>query len=162
LVLDFRFLKPLYHPNVYPDGRLCISILHAPSTDDRALEMAGELASERWSPVQTVESVLLSVLSLLDDAEVSSPANVDAGVMLRNSPAQYAEMVKKDLEASKKDIPEGFSMPRHEDAFKTKKEDDYLMSWEDSDAEDDFGGSDSEMGEDIYDTDNPSDEQDDE
>lgn len=127
--------------------------------------MAGELASERWSPVQTVESVLLSVLSLLDDAEVSSPANVDAGVMLRNSPAQYAEMVKKDLEASKRDIPEGYSMPKHEDAFKTKKEDDYLMSWEDSDAEDDFGGSDSEMGEDggIYDdADNPSDEQDDE
>jgi len=121
--------------------------------------MAGELASERWSPVQTVESVLLSVLSLLDDAEVSSPANVDAGVMLRNSPAQYAEMVKKDLEGSKKDIPEGFSMPRHEDAFKTKKEDDYLMSWEDSDAEDDFGGSDSEMGEDSYDSDEQEDDE---
>ena len=46
--------------------------------------MSGELAGERWSPVQRVESVLISVLSLLDDAEVSSPANVDAGVQLRN------------------------------------------------------------------------------
>lgn len=129
---DFKFLRPLYHPNVYPDGRLCISILHPPSADERALEMAGELAAERWSPVQTVESVLLSVLSLLDDAEVSSPANVDAGVMLRQNPKQYAEMVKK---------------------VKTKKEDDYMMSWDDSDVEDDFGGSDSDMGEDFDDDD---------
>lgn len=111
--------------------------------------MAGETAAERWSPVQNVESVLISVLSLLDDAEVSSPANVDAGVMLRNNPAKYKEMVKRDLEASRKDIPEGFVMPRHEDAFKTqKKEDDNMgFSWEDSDVELDFGGSDSEMEE---------------
>lgn len=144
---DFRFIRPLYHPNVYPDGRLCISILHAPNADERALEMAGETAGERWTPVQTVESVLISVLSLLDDAEVSSPANVDAGVMLRKNPTAYKEMVKKDLEASRKDIPEGFVMPKHEDAFKGKKEDDFMMSWEDSDEEIEFGGSDSEMEE---------------
>jgi ubiquitin-conjugating enzyme E2 R len=124
--------------------------------------MAGEHASERWSPVQTTESVLLSVLSLLDDAEVSSPANVDAGVMLRNDPKQFAVMVKKDLEVSKKDIPEGYVMPTHEDAFRTKKEDDFMMSWDDSDEEEDFG-SDSEIGEDgLYDEDNPSDDQEDE
>ena len=60
--------------------------------------MSGESASERWTPSQRVESVLISVLSLLDDAEVSSPANVDAGVMLRKEPEQYKAMVKKDLE----------------------------------------------------------------
>jgi ubiquitin-conjugating enzyme E2 R len=138
---DFKFLRPLYHPNIYPDGRLCISILHAPGED----EMSGELAAERWSPVQRVESVLISVLSLLDDAEVSSPANVDAGVMLRKNLSQYKEMVKNDLEASKQDIPPGYVMPTHETAFKPVKEDDeYTMSWEDSDIES-FGGSDSEM-----------------
>lgn len=111
--------------------------------------MAGETAAERWSPVQSVESVLISVLSLLDDAEVSSPANVDAGVMLRNNPTKYKEMVKRDLDVSKKDIPEGFVMPRHEDVFKQKKKEDDNMgfSWEDSDVEDDFGGSDSDMEE---------------
>lgn len=138
---DFKFLRPLYHPNIYPDGRLCISILHAPGDD----EMSGELAAERWSPVQRVETVLLSVLSLLDDAEVSSPANVDAGVMLRNNPVQYKEMVKKDLETSKQDIPTGYVMPTHETAFKTViDDDDYNMNWEDSD-EESFGGSDSEI-----------------
>ncbi len=35
---------------VYPDGRVCISILHAPGDDPNGYE----LASERWSPVHTV------------------------------------------------------------------------------------------------------------
>src|SRR3978361_244073 len=72
----FKFLRPIYHPNIYPDGKLCISILHPPGED----EQSGELATERWNPMQGVESVLRSVLLLLDDPEVSSPANVDAGV----------------------------------------------------------------------------------
>ena len=61
---------------VYPDGRVCISILHPPGED----EMSGEDASERWLPTQSVSSVLLSVLSLLADPNTSSPANVDASV----------------------------------------------------------------------------------
>lgn len=105
--------------------------------------MSGESAAERWSPAQRVESVLLSILSLLDDAEVNSPANVDAGVMLRKQPEKYKAMVKKDLEASKQDIPAGYSMPKHEDAFRTVRDDEYNMEWADSDAEDDFGGSES-------------------
>jgi ubiquitin-conjugating enzyme E2 R len=112
--------------------------------------MSGESAAERWNPTQRVESVLISVLSLLDDAEVSSPANVDAGVLLRNSPEKYKEMVKKDMEASKADIPAGFVMPTAEDAYKTVKEDNFNMDWDDSDAEEpDFGGSDSEFDEDM-------------
>jgi ubiquitin-conjugating enzyme E2 R len=143
--IDFKFVRPLYHPNIYPDGRLCISILHPPGDD----EMSGELAAERWSPVQRVETVLLSILSLLDDAETSSPANVDAGVMLRNKPDEYKEMVKKDTEASKADIPAGFDMPTHESAWKRKEEEgDFEMSWEDSDVES-FGGSESDFDEEM-------------
>lgn len=110
--------------------------------------MSGELAAERWSPVQRVETVLISILSLLDDAEVSSPANVDAGVMLRNKPEEYKEMVKKDLELSKQDIPADFVMPTHETAWKKKEDEgDFDMSWEDSDIES-FGGSESDFGSD--------------
>lgn len=128
---DFRFTKPLWHPNVYPDGRLCISILHAPGEDI----ISGESAGERWSPAQRVESVLISILSLLDDAEVNSPANVDAGVQLRNDKAGYEARVKEEVEASKKDIPEGFIMPTHESTkpkVEEKLDDDF---WQDSDAE---------------------------
>jgi ubiquitin-conjugating enzyme E2 R len=132
----------LFHPNIYKDGKLCISILHAPGDD----EMSGELAAERWSPAQRVESVLISILSLLDDAEVSSPANVDAGVMLRKNPEGYKKKVKEDVEESKKDIPEGFVMPTHESTARppAKIIDDEDF-WVDSDVDDDmFGGSDSD------------------
>ena len=133
----FQFERPLWHPNIYTDGKLCISILHTPGEDI----MSGEAAGERWSPVQRVESVLISVLSLLDDAETSSPANVDAGVMLRKDPEGYQERVKQDRERSKEDIPEGFEMPTHETAFKKEEKMVDSFSWSDSEAEDDFGGS---------------------
>lgn len=115
--------------------------------------MSGETAAERWSPVQRVETVLISILSLLDDAEVSSPANVDAGVMLRNKPDEYKAMVSKDLELAKQDIPADFVMPTHETAWRKKDDEgDFEMSWEDSDVES-FGGSESDLDEDEMDSD---------
>jgi len=148
---DFKFLRPLYHPNIYKDGRLCISILHPPGDD----EMSGETAAERWSPAQRVESVLISILSLLDDAEVSSPANVDASVTLRRDLEKYKELVKQDVELSKKDIPEGFVMPSTAEPAKPKEEKEDKDFWYDSDEEDDFGGSasDVEMSADDFDED---------
>lgn len=47
--------------SVFADGRVCISILHAPGDDP----MGYELSAERWSPVQSVEKILLSVVSML-------------------------------------------------------------------------------------------------
>ncbi|KAK4997545.1 Ubiquitin-conjugating enzyme subunit [Elasticomyces elasticus] len=146
---DFKFLRPLFHPNIYPDGRLCISILHQPGED----AMSGELASERWSPIQRVETVLISVLSLLDDAEVSSPANVDAAVMLRKDKEAYKKRCKEDLDVSKKDIPEGFVMPTHETAYAKKADDEHHFSWSDSEDEADFGGSDTDGDEEMADED---------
>lgn len=106
--------------------------------------MSGEDPGERWSAVQKVESVLLSILSLLDDPEVSSPANVDAGVLLRKDKQAYEARVKQDVEASKADIPKEFIMPTHESTkppIIEKIDDDF---WADSDQDDDFGGSDSD------------------
>lgn len=108
--------------------------------------MSGESAAERWSPAQRSESVLLSIISLLDDAECSSPANVDAGVMLRKEPEKYKKLVKEAVEASKQDIPTGFVMPTHESTStrKTEKEDDRDF-WVDSEEEEEgFGGSDTD------------------
>jgi ubiquitin-conjugating enzyme E2 G2 len=54
---------------VYPDGTVCISILHTPGDDPTMYE----LASERWSPVQSVEKVILSVISMLAGTLVVPP-----------------------------------------------------------------------------------------
>ena len=42
---EMKFTCDMYHPNVYPSGVVCISILHPPGD---------ESSSERWSPVQSV------------------------------------------------------------------------------------------------------------
>lgn len=108
----FRFTPAIYHPNVYRDGRLCISILHQggdPTSD--------EPDSETWSPAQTVESVLISIVSLLEDPNVNSPANIDASVELRKNPDAYKKKVLQEVQRSKTDIPEGFVIPESDDAF---------------------------------------------
>uniref|UniRef100_A0A7S3EGZ2 UBC core domain-containing protein n=1 Tax=Rhodosorus marinus TaxID=101924 RepID=A0A7S3EGZ2_9RHOD len=75
-----KFVSEMWHPNIYKDGKVCISILHPAGDDPNAYEMA----SERWLPVHTVESILNSVISLLASPNTESPANVDAAV--RRSP----------------------------------------------------------------------------
>lgn len=99
--------------------------------------MSGETAGERWSPAQGVESVLISILSLLDDPEISSPANVDASVMYRDRIDEFKAKVTQDVEFSKKDVPAGFTMPTHESTKPVveKFDDDF---WADSDVEADF------------------------
>ncbi len=61
------------------NGDLCISILHPPVDDPQS----GELPCERWNPTQNVRTILLSVVSLLNEPNTYSPANVDASVMYR-------------------------------------------------------------------------------
>ncbi|KAJ6317637.1 hypothetical protein OIU76_013226 [Salix suchowensis] len=45
-----RFTSEVWHPNVYANGKVCISILHPPGDDPNGYE----LATERWTPVHTV------------------------------------------------------------------------------------------------------------
>lgn len=110
----FRFTPAIYHPNVYRDGRLCISILH--QGGDPTLD---EPDSETWTPAQTVESVLISIVSLLEDPNVNSPANMDASLDLRKNPEAYKQKVLVEVQKSKKDIPEGFVVPESEHAYGT-------------------------------------------
>ncbi|KAF8258764.1 ubiquitin-conjugating enzyme/RWD-like protein [Lactarius quietus] len=88
-----RFITPMWHPNIYSDGGVCISILHAPGDDQYGYEDAGE----RWMPVHTVESILLSVISLLSSEKpnLDSPANVDAAKEIRTDFAAYKKKVRR-------------------------------------------------------------------
>jgi len=153
----FRFLtRNIYHPNVYSDGNLCISILHRPGDDAQS----GEQASERWNVLHGVESVVRSVLLLMDDPEINSPANVDAGIMYRDARKEYDARAKETVANTQKDIPEGVTMPTPADLIPVpqKPVDDDADFWNLSD-EEDFGGSDSD--EDMEDFDDDDDDEDD-
>jgi len=154
---SFKFLtKNICHPNVYADGNLCISILHKPGED----EQSGELASERWNVLHGVESVLRSVLLLLDDPEINSPANVDASVLYRDNKTEYNKRAKDIVDKSQKDIPPGSRMPTPSELAPAPQKpiDDDADFWNMTDEEEDFGGSDSDEDMEDFDDDDEDDD----
>jgi len=135
------------------NGFVCISILHQPGNDPQS----GELASERWTPSQSVRTILLSVVSLLNEPNISSPANVDASLSYRNwrdskgSLSDYEQIVKKQVEDSKKDAEaDGVKIPTTVDEYcKTKQRSSppsNEYSFDEDDFYDDCNSDDSEDG----------------
>lgn len=86
-----KFETPIFHPNIYTSGEVCISILHPPEED----KWGYESAAERWSPVQTPETILLSVISMLSSPNDESPANVEAGKLWRDDPKEFRKRVRR-------------------------------------------------------------------
>jgi ubiquitin-protein ligase len=85
---EFKFLTNIFHPNIYVDGKPCISILRE-GTD----EWGYEHISERWNPSHSVNTIIMSVASMLSNPNFESPANIDASVMWKNNKDKYDETV---------------------------------------------------------------------
>lgn len=83
-----RFTSSILHPNIYEDGGVCISILHE-GVDNYGYEDSGE----RWMPSQNVTSILLSIISMLNEPNFESPANIDASVMWKDNPDEFKRRV---------------------------------------------------------------------
>lgn len=92
----FRFITSMWHPNIDRDGNVCISILHKPGED----EFGYEQLCERWLPVRTPESIIMSILALLDSPNCESPANPDAAQQLRDDPANFRRKVRRFAQKS--------------------------------------------------------------
>ena len=87
------FTSKMWHPNIFPSGEVCISILHAAGEDPNHYESI----HERWSPAQSVEKILISVMSMLAEPNDESPANVEAAKMFRNQPHDFNSRVKETV-----------------------------------------------------------------
>ena len=55
---------------------------------------------ERWTPIQSVEKVLMSVTSMLAEPNCESPANIDAGKQFREDQAGFLRRVEEDVKKS--------------------------------------------------------------
>ena len=96
-----KFTSQMFHPNIYPDGNVCISILHKPGKDEFNEQ---EKEDEKWRPSLGAEEILLSVISMLNDPNCDSPANVDAAVMFRKNQEEYKNIVRTLVYQSMEDF----------------------------------------------------------
>ena len=76
-----KFLQPIFHPNIYRDGKICIDILQP----------------HEWSPAQKVDKIMLSLRSLFMDPNPSSPANADAAKMYINNRELFDTTVRNSI-----------------------------------------------------------------
>ena len=77
--------KPLFHPNIYPSGRVCLSIINP----------ANEHGT--WRASLTMKQVLLAIQLLLDEPNQNDPAQCDAWETLRRKPEDYKRRVKEQV-----------------------------------------------------------------
>ena len=82
---SIKFLVPMYHPNIYRDGKICIDILQ-----------------NEWTPAQNVRTILYSIRSLLMDPNPSSPANREAAELYNKDRTAYENKVRDCIKNNKK------------------------------------------------------------
>ncbi|CAL1535184.1 unnamed protein product [Lymnaea stagnalis] len=95
-----KFVSEMWHPNIDQEGNVCISILHEPGDDKYGYEKA----AERWLPVHTVETICISVISMLADPNDESPANVDAAKMWRENYEEFKKRVTRTVRRSVEEL----------------------------------------------------------
>jgi len=74
------FPPGFFHPNVYPTGKVCLSILNE---------------EKGWKPSVTIKQILLGVQDLLDSPNMRDPAQQEAYDQLSRSKAIYEKRVKE-------------------------------------------------------------------
>ena len=74
-------MPPLFHPNVYPSGTICLSILNE---------------DEDWRPAITIKQMLLGIQDLLDTPNPNSPAQSDAYQLFVSDKAEYKKRVRQE------------------------------------------------------------------
>jgi len=74
-----KFPAGFFHPNVYPSGTVCLSILN--EDDD-------------WKPSITVKQILLGIQDLLDNPNPNSPAQAEAYQLFVQNKGDYVKRVK--------------------------------------------------------------------
>ena len=73
--------QPLFHPNVYPSGEMCLSLL-----------------SHAWtSPAPTIKKVLLGIQTLLDQPNISNNAQMAAHQAFRTNREHYDQRVRHQM-----------------------------------------------------------------
>ncbi len=75
-----KFEPALFHPNVFPSGTVCLSILNE---------------EKDWVPTITIKQLLLGIQDLLDHPNLNDPAQREAFILCRDDKKAYTEKIKQ-------------------------------------------------------------------
>ncbi|KAI5149582.1 ubiquitin-conjugating enzyme E2 A [Nematocida ausubeli] len=78
---EISFISEIFHPNIYPNGELCLDIL-----------------KNKWNSAYGIGQVLLCIQSLLNDPNTNSPANSAASDLYLNDTLSYIKKVRAAVE----------------------------------------------------------------
>jgi ubiquitin-conjugating enzyme E2 I len=78
---NVKFEPVIFHPNVYPSGTVCLSILNE---------------EKGWKPSITVKMILQGVQDLLDNANLDDPAQREPFRMAKEDPEGYRRRVLEE------------------------------------------------------------------
>jgi ubiquitin-protein ligase len=76
--------KTRFHPNLYVEGKVCLSIL-------------GTFSGPSWSGTQSLNSILLSILGLLDNNPLAHEPGYSSGSLLSERHRDYADFVEHQM-----------------------------------------------------------------
>eukprot|EP01100_Stratorugosa_tubuloviscum_P014819 TRINITY_DN812_c1_g1_i1.p1 TRINITY_DN812_c1_g1~~TRINITY_DN812_c1_g1_i1.p1 ORF type:complete len:159 (+),score=78.48 TRINITY_DN812_c1_g1_i1:173-649(+) len=78
-----KFPAGFFHPNIFPSGTVCLSILND---------------EEDWKPAITMKQILLGIQDLLDNPNEKSPAQAEAYAAFMNDRTEYEKRVRQQVE----------------------------------------------------------------
>lgn len=75
-----RFTPSIFHPNVYGDGKICLSLLDS---------------AQDWRPSLSFKQILLGIQNFLDEPNINSPANSKASTFYGKNRREYDRIIKE-------------------------------------------------------------------
>uniref|UniRef100_A0A1B0EU88 SUMO-conjugating enzyme UBC9 n=1 Tax=Lutzomyia longipalpis TaxID=7200 RepID=A0A1B0EU88_LUTLO len=79
-----KFEPPLFHPNVYPSGTVCLSLLDE---------------EKDWRPAITIKQILLGIQELLMEPNIKDPAQAEAYTIYCQNRLEYEKRVRAQARA---------------------------------------------------------------
>lgn len=73
-----KFVNKIYHPNIDTDGNICLDIIKL-----------------NWNPIQTILSIVISIISLLSDPSPEDPLNQEAGELYLRNQIEFVKLAEK-------------------------------------------------------------------